>query len=115
MSIKPNVGLGVIAVAVTDTVLIQGTAGTIDRVSIGALNLHNDGSAGATITVELYVSPDLTSASGERVAYYEVGDNDSKDVNELIGEGLENLNIIAVADQAGCNAHPTVTQYDGGS
>lgn len=115
MTITSNVGLGVTAILATDTSLVVPASPT-QRLVISAFSIHNDGTAGATRTVELYLSPDTTSAAGDRVAYYAVGDDASVDVIELIGQGLEvGENIIGVASGTGLNAHITVTNYDGGS
>lgn len=115
MAIKGNVGLGVVDIGVTDTTLLNPSA-PVERVSVGAFSVHNDGSAGGNVTVEIFISPNATSASGKRVAYYVIRDNESVDINELIGEGLADTQfLIAKADVTGANAHVTVTEYDSGS
>ena len=115
MSIFGNIRLGVTAIAAADTSLII-PADPVERLVISAFSIHSDGSAGATRTVELFLSADTTSAAGDRVAYYSVPNNGSVEVIELIGQGLEvGENIIGKASGTGLNAHITVTNYDGGS
>jgi len=115
MAIRSNIGLGVTAILAVDTPLIV-PAAPLDRISIGAISLHNDGVAGATITVELYISPDLTSASGDRVGIYRIPDDAQVDAVALIGQGLAvGENLIAVGSVLGCNVHITETEYDGNS
>ena len=117
MGIKANVGLGPIEVLAGDTTLIDptGESGTAERVSVNCLSVHNDGSAGGPVTISIYISPDTTSAAGERVARYVIGDGASIDIVELIGQGLEDLYIIGVGNMLGLIATPTITEYDGGS
>jgi hypothetical protein len=113
MTIKSNVGLGNIDILAADTSIIV-PASPVERLVVVSLIVHND--AGATRTVEFYLSPDLTTASGDRIAYYSIADNESRHITEVIGQGLEvGENIIAIASATGLNAWPTVTNYDGGS
>lgn len=115
MSITTGVGLGVTAILATDTSLIV-PASPVERLIIDTFSIHNDGSAAATRTVELYLSSDTTSASGDRVAYLSIPNNVGVDVVELIGQGLAvGENIIGVASGTGLNAHITVTNFDNGS
>ena len=115
MPIYSNKGLGVTAIAATDTSLVV-PADPVDRLAISAFSIHNDGSAGGTVTVELFLSSDTTSAAGDRVAFYSVPDDGSVDVLELIGQGLaQGENIIGKASGTGLNAHITTINYDGGS
>lgn len=114
MAIKGNVGLGVIPVLTTDTVLLETDDGSRERVAVSASYLHNDG--GVTIIIEIFVSPDLTSASGDRIDYYSIADNESVDISGIIAQGFGSTeNIIAVADVVGCNALTTIVEYTGGS
>lgn len=110
MAIFGNLPQNPIDVGTSDTTIIN-VGGTIyTRIAISALSLHN--TTGASITVELYHSPDATSASGERVANVSVPANSSEDVNSLIGQAVNNTRfIVAVGDAAGCNALMSYTGY----
>lgn len=112
MSIKGKIGSSVISLgAAVDTVLLDITA---DRVSISSGILHNNGAG--TIIVDIYVSPDLTSASGSRIGQYTIAVDELKQIDCLIGQGFSSAeNIIANADVAGCNALFARTDYTGGS
>lgn len=111
MSIKGNVGLGTISVLAGDTTIIDQNA-PVTRYAIGAFSLHNTTAAAVTVTV--FTSPNLTSASGKRVASYSVPGNQSVDVVELIGQGFPiATNVIAVGSGVGVNATASITQYDG--
>ena len=112
MTIKANVSLPVTAIGTTDTVLIETTTQG-ERVAVSALSLNN--TTAGTVNVSLYISPDLTSASGTLVDTIALGANDDDQPLTLIGQGLTSTqNLIAVADVAGSNAKPTITTYDGG-
>ncbi len=112
-TITGNVGTGTISVGTSDTTLLDPDSGDRDRAAVSAAWLHNDGSAGGNVTVEIFVSPDLTSASGERVDRYVVGDNASVDISGIIGQGFSATgNIIAKADVTGAIAYLTITEYE---
>lgn len=112
MSIKGNVGIGSIAVAAADTTIYQPVS-PVQRYAISAFSLHNTNAANVTVTV--FNSPNLTSASGVRNASYTIAPNQSVDVIELIGQGFATgRNIIAVGSLTGVNATMSVTTYDGG-
>lgn len=111
MAIKSNVGIGPTDALTTDTIIYQPAA--IDRYAVGAFNLHN--TTGGEIIVSVYVSPDLTSASGKRVGLFGIPAGGEVDVNSVVGEGYTVAqNIIASADFVGSNATITVTQYTDG-
>lgn len=113
MAIKSNVGIPLVPIAVTDTTLLNPIA-PVERISVTACSLHNTNGAARTVTI--WVSPNLTSVSGSKVAVYSIGPNESVDVEEIIGQGYSvGRNIIAQASGVGVNASSTVTQYDGGS
>lgn len=111
MAIKGNVGSGVINILTTDTVIRQQQSG-IDRYHVSALNAYN--TTAASLTVTFYISPNLTSASGDEVASDIIGANSDIDINSIIGQGFANLNIIAVASAVGANAEITSTEYTAG-
>jgi len=111
MAIKSNVGSGVINILTTDTVIRQQQA-SIDRYHVSSLNIFND--TAASITVDIYVSSDLTSASGDKVSEETIGINSESDINAVIGQGYSSLNIIAVASAVGLNASITSTEYSAG-
>ncbi len=111
MAIKGNVGLGVINILASDTTLIDLTA---DRAAITAASLHNTNAA--TVTVTVYISPDLTSASGYAIDYISLATNETKSITGLVMQGISNTeNIIAVASLTGVNALITISEYTGGS
>lgn len=113
MAIKSNVGIPLVSIAVTDTTLLNPLA-PIERIAVTACVLHNTNAAARTVT--LWESPNLTSASGNRIAVYSIGPNESADIEEIIGQGYSvGRNIIAQASGVGVNVVSTVTQYDGGS
>ncbi len=112
MGIKGNVGIGVIQIGTIDTTLLDPDYGTRVRAAVTGAYLHN--SSGVTIIVEIFESPDLTSASGERIDYYSIDANESADISSIIGQGFSSTqNIIAIADVAGVNAKLTVDEYTG--
>lgn len=110
MAIRGNVGSGSIDVTTVDTVIYE--QASIDRYQVTALNTYND--TGAGILVEFWVSPNLTSASGDKVASVTIGAASDIDINAIVGQGYSNLNIIAKAASVGLNASITVTEYTEG-
>lgn len=113
MTIKGNVGLGVVDIGTSDTVILNVASITgADRVSISAASLHN--TTASSVTVTIYESPDLTSASGDQIAIISIAPVYEEDINGIIGQGYENTNLIAVASAAGVNVRTSVTTYDGG-
>lgn len=115
MSIKANVGQGVISVGTSDTTIIAPSS-TIDRYHITALSVHNTNAS--SVTISFYVSPNLTTASGVLVINRTLAAGAEDDINNLIGHGFpagsSPSNIIAVASATGVNALATITEYDGG-
>ena len=112
MAIKGNVDGGVINVLASDTVIVEPTSlPSVERIAVSGLSLHN--TAVGTIIIQLYQSPDLTSASGDRLAYYSLAPDESADVTELIGQGFID-NVIAVGDAVGVNAKVSYTTYTAG-
>lgn len=117
MAIVGNVGvlttdIGAVGI---DTVVFDFT----NRIAVSAFSIHNTLTANRTVSV--YASPNLTSASGKRVAVYNFGPDDSFDINEVIGQGYAaQENVIVVQDTAGgvlgdLNFKLTYTNYTGGS
>lgn len=112
MTIKGNVGIGSISVLAADTTIYDPPA-SVERYAVSAFSVHN--TTGAAVTVSIYNSPDLTSASGVRNAQYAVPANQSVDIVELIGQGFSSSrNIIAVGSAIGLRATMSVTTYDAG-
>lgn len=112
MSIRSKVGVDVVDIGTTDTVIL-----TVPEVrqSVSAMSLHNT-TSGTSIPVEIYISPDATTAGGTRVAYYNIPGNDSYDVSELIGQGFKSTEyVVAIADVVGINVKSTVTVFSGDS
>jgi len=111
MAIKGNVGSGVIPILTTDTVVRVQQSG-IDRYHVSSLNVFND--SGVSVTVSFYISPDLTSASGDKVSEEVIGSKSEIDINAIIGQGYSNLNIVAVASLVGLVTSVTSTEYSAG-
>lgn len=117
MAIKGNVPQGVIDLAAVsvDTVLFDNT----ERTAISAISIHNINAASREVFI--YISPNLTSASGKIVAVYNLSPDESADINELLGQGLSSTEqIIGVQQTAGAvsgdlNCKLTFTQYSGSS
>jgi len=116
MAIRGNIGLNVVPILATDTVLINTgiLPGFPERIAITAASLHN--TTAGSIVVQVYVSPDLTTASGKRVDSVTLATNETMDIPGIISQGLDSvLNIIAIADLIGCNASLTIVEYTAGS
>lgn len=109
MTIKANVDFGVVSLAVGDNTVIDSSARG-DRYAVTAISAHNTGVV--TITVTFYESPDATSASGEQLDVVEIGANEQKDINGIIGQGYTQ-NIIAVPSTAGVNIKSSGIDYTG--
>ncbi len=110
MTITANIGVGPTDVLAADTDFF-----TIpnDRVSVGAFYIYND--TAGSITVDVYISPNTTSASGDKVDQLIISPNDGLDVEGVIGQGYtEGEHIILVGGAVGCNATMTYTRFTGG-
>jgi hypothetical protein len=107
MAIKSNIGVGVISVGTGDTTIYQLTAPT-QRYAITESNAHN--SAASATTLEVYISPNLTSASGKIVSKMTIPPGQDFDVNAILGLGTIQ-NVIAKASQAGINMTLSKTEY----
>ena len=110
MAIKVGLGTGVVNILTTDTVIFSPVS--IDRYEISAFNIHN--TTGVAIIVSVYVSPDSTSASGDKIQQVSVGADASVDINGVIGQGYTTDNIIAVAAAVGLNASLSRTEFTQG-
>ncbi len=116
MSIIGNVGIltADINAEGVDTVVFDFT----NRIAVSAFSIHNTLEFSRKVSV--YASTDLTSANGKRVAVYEFSPDESFDINEVIGQGYDEENIIVVQDTSGgaagdLNFKLTYTNYTGGS
>ena len=119
MSIKGNKGQATLDLGATgaDTVVIDFD----NRVDITRCSLHNQGSIDAEVW--FYASPDLTSASGKRVAVSWLATDDvlsSRQITELLQGYSNNEQVIAVVQTGGIGAGDvnikiTYTEYSGGS
>lgn len=113
MSIKGNIGQGVVDLDTTDIVVLNFSS----RVAVTSLSIYNG--AGAARVVDFYESPNLTSASGKKIATHSLDSAASADVDEIIGQGYSSSqNIIAVVDTGSLgdiNAKLTYIQYTGSS
>lgn len=110
MAIIGNAGTGVIEILTTDTVIYQLTAPT-ERYCITQCSAFNPA---AIANLEIYISPDLTSAAGQLVAKINIGLNEDVDINALLGLGTDQ-NVIAKASAVGINLTMTKTEYTEGS
>ena len=95
MAILSNVGAPPIDLAAfsLDTTILDIAA----RIAVTAMSIHN--TAGANRIVEIYVSPDTTSASGKRIALYDIVADASIDVGELIGQGIVETDAVIAVQQ----------------
>lgn len=110
MAIISNVGVGVISVLTTDTVVYDLTA-PVERYCVTQCSAHN--STGAAITLEIYISSNLTSASGHIIYDQSIDAGDSVDVDSILGLGTDQ-NFIAKASAVGINLTMTKTDYTEG-
>lgn len=120
MSIKSGVSSAPtdLAAASNDTTLFAELTSP-SRAAITGMSLFNN--AVASRIVDIYESPDTTSAAGEKIASYNIDANASVDVVELIGQGVSSgQNIIGRQTTGGASAGDvncklTYTLYTAGS
>lgn len=110
MAIKSNVGVGVISVLATDTVIYQLTA-PVERYAITSCNAYN--SNASAVTLEVYISPNATSASGKLVSKITIPASQDFDINAILGLGT-NQNVIAKGSLTGVNMTLSKTEYSEG-
>lgn len=90
-----------------------------NRTAITGFSIFNE--SGANAAVDIYESPDNTSASGTKRATYTIADDESVDIIEFIGQGMKaDIRIIAVVTTGGLvagdlNSKITYTEYTGSS
>ena len=124
MAIKGNVSAGVLNLGITDAdVSVLNSGASPSRVAVTAFSLFN--TSAIAVTVNVYESPDATSAAGKLVATYVLAATGtagcSADVVECIGQGYASVTqlvckIPTLAVAAGdVNAKVTATQYTAGS
>jgi hypothetical protein len=117
MSIKGNLGQAVLDIGAVgvDTVLLDFD----NRVAVTALSLYN--TTGANADIEVYYSPDTTSASGKLIASQSIAAGEAWLPTEVIGQGFPvNENVIVVDTTGGAvagnvNAKMTYINYTGSS
>lgn len=114
MTIKANVDAGrVTLTASADNTAVSITSLAVDRYSVTTMSAHNTGAGSATI--DIYISPDATSASGVKVGTYIVpntaGSNQA-DMSVVIGQGYTE-NIIVRPSIAGVTIDSSVTTFTG--
>ncbi len=119
MTIQSNVSSAPINLnASTDTTLIASVVSP-SRQAVTGFSVFNV--AAASRIIDIYESPDTTSAAGKKIASYNIPANGSADVVEMIGQGLSaGQNIIGKQTTGGAslgdlNAKITLTQYTAGS
>ena len=108
MTIKSKITTGVIPILLTDTIILEVTG----RVGIEAMNCFN--SAAEDVVMTFFISPDLTSGSGQKVSTNTLSSGEEVDINAIVAQGyIEGQNIIAVASVAGVNCSASYTQFTG--
>jgi hypothetical protein len=120
MAIKGNnsEGLLELAAASSDTTLLLPTV-AFNRWAVTAAVLHNVSAANRI--VEIYESPNTTSASGTLTATYTLAADETVLIEEIIGQSYEPaMNIIGRQTTGGASAGDVVarltyTSYDGDS
>ena len=113
MSIKGNVSIPLINLAAADNTFLN-PSGDVTREAVSTAVLYNTNASNRDIDV--YVSPDLTSASGDLIADYTLANGDSVNIDEVIGQAFDQgENIIVVASGAGVNLKGTKIEYTGDS
>ncbi|MAF43428.1 MAG: hypothetical protein CMI54_04565 [Parcubacteria group bacterium] len=110
MAIKSNVDFGLVELTVVGDNTVVNSSNRGDRYAVSAMSIYN--TTGASINVQIYESPNLTSASGVLVDEYDVGANDQVDVLGVIGQGYTD-NLIAVPDATGTNIKTSGIDYSG--
>lgn len=121
MAILSNVSSAPIDLAAvsTDTTLVA-EVGAGSRQAITGFSIFNT-TASTVLSVDIYESPDGTSAAGKKIASYAIPGNTSQDVVELIGQGISTgQNIIGRQTTSGAtsgqlNAKISTTQYNANS
>jgi biotin-(acetyl-CoA carboxylase) ligase len=109
MAIKSGLSEGVKSLLVQDNVISL----VENRIMVTALNSYN--TSANDITIDFYISPDDTSASGKKVATVIVETGKDKDTSAIIGEGYNvDDRIIAVPTATGINLTLTYMQFIGG-
>ena len=109
MAIFSNVTYAPQTIGTVDTVVILPLDPTT-REAISKLWISNTGIN--RITVDFYVSPDNTSASGVLAQSLSLGPVEGQPVDALVGYAVpQNWRIVARADQAGVEAFISTTQY----
>ena len=114
MAIQANLSSGVQDVGISDTAILNPTS---VRFAVTAAVLTN--TADAARTVEIYESPDQTSASGELVATLVLDALEALPIEEVIGQSYNvGENLVAVASNGSggdVKARLTYTHYTGSS
>lgn len=115
MSIRGNIGQPVVTVLNTDTT-IYAKGSAIERYAVTAFSCFNN--SAAPVDINIFISPNLTSASGKKLGQYSIPANSDVDINSIVGQGFgtgNDLNVIATASTTGViNAKITIITYDGG-
>lgn len=111
MSIKSGNSANVLVLS-TDTVLLNPTTG---RAMITFASLHEQ--TGAAETIELFVSTDNSSASGERIDKLIFAANETQDPISLAGLSIPSGNFLLAKATTGSlvKAQISFTQYTGSS
>ena len=117
MSIKGNLGQAVLDINASgvDTTVLDYS----NRTAVSALSFYN--TTGANADIEIYYSPNTTSASGTLIATNAIAANTSWLPIEVIGQGFtssENIIVVNTTGGAGAgdvNAKLTYINYTGSS
>lgn len=119
MAIQGNIGVAITGLAATntDTAIIATGA---NRIAVTGFSIFNT-TASTSVVVDIYESPNATSASGKKVASYNIPGNSSIDVVECIGQGYATTTQIVAKITTSAislndlNAKLSYTLYTAGS
>lgn len=108
MAIKTKLTTGTIDILASDTVLF--TVDSDTRIAVSAMTSNST----AATSVEYFVSPNDTSASGDRLDVHTFAVDDTIDISALISLGFSaGDRIIANGAATGVNATIAYTLYTG--
>jgi hypothetical protein len=111
MAVRAFIDAGTVSLAVGDNTLVDFSSLTdVARYGVTACSLYNNNSS--TETVEVYRSPNTTSASGTLLDIVSIPADSQEDVGGLMGLAIGNSdNIIAVSSATGITATATLTTF----
>lgn len=114
MAIRGNIGVSAQEIINPGDTHLVNITGSVERIAITAASLYNN--SGAAVQVNLFESPDATTASGTKIDQISVPANGTISVGSLLGQGYSAAqNIVATAAAANVFFSYTRTEYDDGS